>query len=93
MAQISTDLRASQYINTRYIDRLVLAEDPPALWVIYLVKYFQKFIYFIWGSIAFSFKFDSTLVLELLGDKQNQYNSYIYQINCNCVDILIINEY
>jgi hypothetical protein len=47
MAQISADLQASQYLNTNQMDHLVLAGDPQAFWVIYLIKYFQNFIHFI----------------------------------------------
>ena len=39
----------SQYLNTSYMDSLVLAEDPPALGGggIYPIKYSQNLTYFI----------------------------------------------
>ena len=33
-------------------DQLLLAQDPPAFEVLYHVKYFGKFTYFIWDAMA-----------------------------------------
>jgi hypothetical protein len=36
-----------KYLVTGNLDRLVLAEDPPAFGEVYMLKYFQSFTYFI----------------------------------------------